>query len=303
MAVPGFQDFMLPMLECIKDGNVYKSLDVIERVASILNLSDDDKSQQNFSKTQAVYYNRAMWARTFLKKAGLLIYPEKGFTQITQEGLELLNTKPKKITVAMLKKYAAFRKFASSKKDEQSDTQTNVTEIEKTPDEMIEDAKAILTADLEDTLLSKIMDNSPSFFEKLVATLLIAMGYGGSVADILQNTGRSGDEGIDGIIKQDRLGLDKIYIQAKRWTGSVSRPEIQKFVGAVHGKNASRGIFITTSKFTGEAISYVKNLNSTIILIDGATLTSLLVEYNVGVQIKDTIAIKKVDEDFFEEIV
>jgi len=166
---------------------------------------------------------------------------------------------------------------------------------------MIQDASSTLQSLLENELMSKILENSPIFFEKMVAKLLLAMGYGGSEKDILQNRGKSGDEGIDGIIKQDVLGLDKIYIQAKRWNGNVSRPEIQKFVGAVHGQNASRGIFITTSSFTSEAKEYAKNINSNIILIDGALLTSLMIKYNVGVQVKNIIEIKKIDIDFFEE--
>ena len=171
----------------------------------------------------------------------------------------------------------------------------------KTPDELIAEARAILTSHLEADLLSKITENSPTFFEELVAKLLLAMGYGGSEKDILQNRGKSGDEGIDGIIKQDVLGLDKIYIQAKRWSGNVSRPEVQKFVGAVHGQNANRGVFITTSSFTNEAREYANNINSNIILVDGKKLAKLMIEYNVGVQVKDTIQIKKIDEDFFIE--
>lgn len=156
-----------------------------------------------------------------------------------------------------------------------------------------------MTSHLEADLLSKITENSQTFFEELVAKLLLAMGYGGSEKDILQNRGKSGDEGIDGIIKQDVLGLDKIYIQAKRWSGNVSRPEVQKFVGAVHGQNANRGVFITTSSFTNEAREYANNINSNIILVDGKNLAKLMIEYNVGVQVKDTIQIKKIDEDFF----
>ena len=199
--------------------------------------------------------------------------------------------------------YEEFKEFQNTVNTDQNKNADVIDNIEtqKTPDELIAEAKSILTSHLESDLLAKILDNSPAFFEELVAKLLLSMGYGGSEKDILQNRGKSGDEGIDGIIKQDVLGLDKIYIQAKRWNGNVSRPEVQKFVGAVHGQNANRGVFITTSTFTNEAKEYAKNINSNIILIDGKMLTKLMIEYNVGVQIKDTIQIKKIDEDFFIE--
>ena len=215
----------------------------------------------------------------------------------------MLNTNPEKITDKMLLQYEEFKEFQNTVNTDQNKNADVIDNIEtqKTPDELIAEAKSILTSHLESDLLAKILDNSPAFFEELVAKLLLSMGYGGSEKDILQNRGKSGDEGIDGIIKQDVLGLDKIYIQAKRWNGNVSRPEVQKFVGAVHGQNANRGVFITTSTFTNEAKEYAKNINSNLILIDGKMLTKLMIEYNVGVQIKDTIQIKKIDEDFFIE--
>lgn len=212
----------------------------------------------------------------------------------------MLKTNPEKITKTSLLQYDEFRDFQNTVNIEQNETDTpEVAEKEKTPDELIAEARTILTSHLEADLLSKIAENIPSFFEELVAKLLLAMGYGGSEKDILQNRGKSGDEGIDGIIKQDVLGLDKIYIQAKRWSENVSRPEVQKFVGAVHGQNANRGVFITTSSFTNEAKEYANNINSNIILVDGKQLAKLMIEYNVGVQIKDIFQIKKIDEDFF----
>ena len=265
-------------------------------------MTDEDKQEKLPSQTQATYYNRAMWARTYLKKAGLLNYPARGVIRITQRGLDLLNTNPEKITKDSLMQYDEFREFQNTVNTEQNNSlNSENVEEQKTPDELIAEAKAILTSHLEADLLTRVLENSPTFFEELVAKLLLKMGYGGSENDILQNRGKSGDEGIDGIIKQDVLGLDKIYIQAKRWSGNVSRPEVQKFVGAVHGQNASRGVFITTSSFTNEAKEYANNINSNIILVDGKLLTKLMIEYNVGVQIKDTIQIKKIDEDFFIE--
>ena len=302
MAVPSYQDFMLPTLKLIADNCEHKSRDIVERAADVLNLTDEDKQEKLPSQTQATYYNRAMWARTYLKKAGLLNYPARGVIRITQRGLDLLNTNPEKITKDSLMQYDEFREFQNTVNTEQNNSlNSENVEEQKTPDELIAEAKAILTSHLEADLLTRVLENSPTFFEELVAKLLLKMGYGGSENDILQNRGKSGDEGIDGIIKQDVLGLDKIYIQAKRWSGNVSRPEVQKFVGAVHGQNASRGVFITTSSFTNEAKEYANNINSNIILVDGKLLTKLMIEYNVGVQIKDTIQIKKIDEDFFIE--
>ena len=301
MTVPSYQDFMLPTLKLIADNCEHKSRDIVEQAADMLGLSEDDKQEKLPSQTQATYYNRAMWARTYLKKAGLLEYSERGVIKITQRGIDLLNTNPNKITKNTLLQYDEFKEFQSSVNVEQNTNSNDVPEEQKTPDELIAEAKSILTSHLEADLLAKIAGNSPAFFEELVAKLLLAMGYGGSENDILQNRGKSGDEGIDGIIKQDVLGLDKIYIQAKRWTGNVSRPEVQKFVGAVHGQNANRGVFITTSSYTNEAREYANNINSNIILIDGKMLAKLMIEYNVGVQIKDIIQIKKIDEDFFIE--
>ena len=302
MAVPSYQDFMLPTLKLIADNCEHKSRDIVERAADVLNLTDEDKQEKLPSQTQATYYNRAMWARTYLKKAGLLNYPARGVIRITQRGLDLLNTNPEKITKDSLMQYDEFREFQNTVNTEQNNSlNSENVEEQKTPDELIAEAKAILTSHLEADLLTRVLENSPTFFEDLVAKLLLKMGYGGSENDILQNRGKTGDEGIDGIIKQDVLGLDKIYIQAKRWSGNVSRPEVQKFVGAVHGQNASRGVFITTSSFTNEAKEYANNINSNIILVDGKLLTKLMIEYNVGVQIKDTIQIKKIDEDFFIE--
>lgn len=302
MAVPSYQDFMLPTLKLIADNCEHKSRDIVEKAAEALNLSEEDKQEKLPSQTQATYYNRAMWARTYLKKAGLLDYPARGVIKITQRGLDLLNTNPEKITKDSLMQYDEFRDFQNTVNTEQNNLLNEKnTEEQKTPDELIAEAKAILVSHLEADLLTRVLENSPTFFEELVAKLLLKMGYGGSENDILQNRGKSGDEGIDGIIKQDVLGLDKIYIQAKRWSGNVSRPEVQKFVGAVHGQNASRGVFITTSSFTNEAKEYAKNINSNIILVDGKLLTKLMIEYNVGVQIKDIVQIKKIDEDFFSE--
>lgn len=301
MAVPNFQNFMLPILKLISDGSEYKSRDIIEKAADVLGLSEEDKQEILPSQTQATYYNRARWASTYLKKAGLVVYPERGMIEITKQGIDLLKTNPDKITKKILLQYDDFKEFQNTVNAGQNVSGSDVSEEEKTPDEKIEQAITEITSDLETDLLAKIKAKTPAFFENLVAELLVAMGYGSSKKDILQNRGKSGDEGIDGIIKQDVLGLYKIHIQAKKWKdeSSVSRPELQKFAGAVLGQHANRGVFITTSTFTSGARQYVDSIDSDIILIDGKMLAKLMIEYNVGVQDKRTIKIKKIDEDYF----
>ena len=292
MTVPSYQDFMLPTLKLIADNCEHKSRNIVEQAADMLGLSEEDRQEKLPSQTQATYYNRAIWARTYLKKAGLLMYPARGVIKITQRGIDMLNTNPEKITDKTLLQYEEFKEFQNTVNTDQNKKPDVIDGIEtqKTPDKLIAEAKSSLTSHLESDLLTKILDNSSVFFEELVAKLLLAMGYGGSEKDILQNRGKSGDEGIDGIIKQDVLGLDKIYIQAKRWNGNVSRPEVQKFVGAVHGQNANRGVFITTSSFTNEAKEYANNINSNIILVYGKQLAKLMIEYNVGIQVKEYIS-------------
>lgn len=303
MAVPTYEYFMLPTLKLIADNCEYNNRDINEKVADMLNLSEEDKQELLPSKAQKTYYSRAGWARTYLKKAGLIYSPTRGVSKITKRGIDLLATNPKTITKDFLMQYDEFKEFLNID-DKNNITLQNVENSiniidQKTPDELIAEANSILTSHLESDLLDRILENSPTFFEVLVAKLLLKMGYGGSEDDILQNRGKSGDEGIDGIIKQDILGIDKIYIQAKRWSEKVSRPEVQKFVGAVHGQNASRGVFITTSSFTKEAVDYAKNINSNIILVDGYLLVKLMIKFDIGVQVKETILIKKIDEDFF----
>lgn len=302
MAIPDYQTFMLPVLKILGDNVVHTNHEIIEILADEFKITEEERKEiYGGNNTKIIFNDRIAWARTYLKKAGLIYYPERLLNKITEAGLNVLKTNPETINYKFLTQFESFKHFRNGGKDETELVIVENCEVNKTPDEMIQDASSTLQSLLENELMSRILENSPTFFEKMVAKLLLAMGYGGSEKDILQNRGKSGDEGIDGIIKQDVLGLDKIYIQAKRWNGNVSRPEIQKFVGAVHGQNATRGIFITTSSFTSEAKEYAKNINSNIILIDGALLTSLMIKYNVGVQIKNIIEIKKLDIDFFDE--
>lgn len=302
MSIPNYQEFMLPTLELISDGTEYKNSEMALEVAKKLNLSETEMQEMLPSGTQEVFYNRAGWARTYLKKAGLIYYPKRGIMQITDSGKKVLESKPQKIDVKFLKQFEIFNAFFNAKKQEEIEA-TDITSDEEreTPDEMIENAKTILSAHLESDLLSNILENSPMFFEKLVAKLLFKMGYGGSEKDILQSCGKSGDGGIDGIINQDVLGLDQIHIQAKRYKSDniVQVGALRDFCGALYGKKNPKGVFITTSSFTRPAIEFAQD--NDLILIDGRKLTKLMLEYNIGVQVKDVIEIKKIDNDFFEE--
>lgn len=302
MSIPNYQEFMLPTLELISDGAEYKNSEMALEVAKKLNLSEVEMQEMLPSGTQEVFYNRAGWARTYLKKAGLICYPKRGIMQITDSGKKVLESKPQKIDVKFLKQFENFNTFFNAKKQEENGTtDTSLDEERETPDEMIENAKTILSAHLESDLLSNILENSPMFFEKLVAKLLFKMGYGGSEKDILQSCGKSGDGGIDGIINQDVLGLDQVHIQAKRYKSDniVQDGALRDFCGALYGKKNPKGVFITTSSFTKPAIEFAHD--NDLILIDGQKLTKLMIEYNIGVQVKDVIEIKKIDNDFFEE--
>jgi len=252
-------------------------LDTIEHLVSEFNLNEDERKELLPSGRQARFNNRVGWARTYLKKAGLIESAKEGYFLITQLGLEVLKEDPERIDIKYLEKYPEFVEFRKAKKDKE------VKIEDATPEEVIESACQGLSDNLGIELLQNVKNCSPAFFERLVIDLLIKMGYGGTRKDAGQAIGKSGDEGIDGIIKEDRLGLDAIYIQAKRWGNPVSRPEIQKFVGALQGQKAKKGIFITTSTFTHEAEDYIKKIENKIILIDGDMLTKLMIDHNIGV--------------------
>ena len=241
-----------------------------------------------------------------MKQAGLLVSSKRGFFNITEEGLELLSTKLSKINISVLENYPKFIEFRNRKKEKsvsETQPQSAVKEIEtnQTPEDALASAYTKLRKALEAEILSSVKDSSPSFFERLVVDLLVKMGYGGSRQDAGRALGKSGDGGIDGIINEDRLGLDVIYIQAKRWEGTVGRPEIQKFAGALQGQRARKGVFITTSNFSKEAQEYATLIESKIILFDGEQLTKLMVEQNVGVSIVGKYEVKKLDSDYFDE--
>ncbi len=235
-------------------------------------------------------------------QAKLLESPKRGLFKITKRGIDLLNQNPQTVNDKTLQKFPEFKEFVSrkNKKSEKIVIQNN-EETLNTPEESLETAYQTIRNALATEIIEKIKSCSPSFFERLVVELLVAMGYGGTLQDAGKAVGKSGDGGIDGIIKEDRLGLDVIYLQAKRWEGNVSRPEIQKFAGALLGNQARKGVFITTSEFTKEAKDYVKTISSNIILINGEELAELMIDYNVGVSVATTYEIKKIDSDYFSE--
>ncbi|MDR3189420.1 MAG: restriction endonuclease [Prevotellaceae bacterium] len=303
--IPDFQTLMLPLLDSVKDKKEYRFNDIVDNLAGKFTLSEEEKKKLLPSGVDFVFRNRVGWAKTYLKKAGLLETPKRGFTYITQRGIDVLKQKPKTINLAFLKKFPEFLEFRSISTEnisaEGASTQNN--EQLKTPEEILDDTYQDIQKTLAQELLDKIQQLSPPSFERLVVDLLVKMGYGGSVKDAGKTTGKTGDEGIDGIIKEDKLGLDIIYIQAKKWQqgNTVGRPEIQRFVGALAGQGAKKGIFITTSSFTKEALSYIPRNETKIVLIDGLQLAQLMIDHNLGVTVQHTYEIKKVDMDYFEE--
>ncbi|MBC7348457.1 MAG: restriction endonuclease [Candidatus Aminicenantes bacterium] len=299
MAIPEFQACMLPFLKVISDGKEYSISEIIDKVSDYFGLSKEERELLLPSGNQAIINNRVGWTRTYLLKAGLIKRTKRAHCAITEEGLKLLESNPDKINIRTLMNYEDFRKWKEATVSGQSieDEQNRF----ETPEEAIEKNAKLINDLLADELLEKVKKMSPNFFENLVLELLLKMGYGGALKEAGSLTGSPGDEGIDGIIKEDKLGLDMIYLQAKRWDNVVGRPEIQKFAGALLGKKASKGIFITTSYFSKDAEEYAKSLDKKIVLIDGKKLAELMIEHNIGVNVQKTIEIKKIDSDYFAQ--
>jgi restriction system protein len=300
MAIPDYQTLMVPLLRFASDGEEHSLRQTIDVLAQEFKLTEAEQKQLLPSGQQSAFDNRVGWARTYLFKAGLLETPRRGFFRIAPRGIEMLKSDPARIDVALLNKYKEFREFRERRVDDGGDTTAATSE--KTPQEVIEAAHANLRASLAAEILETLKGSSPHFFEQIVVDLLVAMGYGGTRRDAGAAIGRSGDGGIDGVINEDRLGLDAIYVQAKRWdTNSVGRPEVQKFAGALQGQGAHKGIFITTSTFSKEAVEYASKISNRIILIDGAKLALYMIDFNVGVTTTATFALKKVDSDYFND--
>ena len=306
--IPDFQTIMLPLLKHVSDGEEYKLDTIVDLMAKHFKITDEQRKELLPSGQTFVFGSRVGWARTYMKKAGLIDTPKRGCIKITDSGLNVLKQNPSGINIAYLKQFPKFIDWQNIKKEDNQNNlglETIQPEIinTQTPEELLESSYQSLRKDLAQDILEKILNLSPAFFERLVVELLVKMGYGGSIQDAGKAIGKSGDEGIDGTIKEDRLGLDVIYIQAKRWQPGnvVGRPEIHKFIGALVGQGAKKGIFITTSSFTKDAIGFIPRNETKIVLIDGIQLSQLMIDYNVGVTLQHLYEIKRIDNDYFEE--
>lgn len=301
MTIPTYETIMLPLLKILGDKKEHLLSEVIEEISETFRLTEKEKKELLPSGTEPIIRNRVRWARLYLERAGLLESVRRGSYRITEKGLRVLQEAPSKIDVKYLKRFPEFVKFRKSKEKREPKAQKKLVES-LNPEELLENAHQRVKAEVVEDLLNEVKKASPRFFENLVVELLVKMGYGGSKKDAGQAIGQSGDQGIDGIIKEDRLGLDRIYIQAKRWEGTVGRPEIHKFVGALKGQGANKGIFITTSVFSNDAKKYAEHIDSPkIVLIDGQKLADLMIEHDVGVFEITSYSIKKIDTDYFAE--
>lgn len=300
MSIPDYQSCMLPLLKFYSDGQDHTFREAVEALAMKFKLTDQERKEMLPSGQQEIFDNRIGWARTYMKKAGLIEAPKRGVNRIMPRGLDVLQKKPERIDInylAQFKEFQEFRALRHPKQDEEQEAEAN----NKTPEEALENAYQKIRNDLAADLRERLKTCSPAFFERLVVEVIVKMGYGGTRLDAGKAIGKSGDGGVDGIIKEDKLGLDAIYIQAKRWENTVGRPEIQKFVGALTGQRAKKGLFITTSEFSADAEDYVSRIEAKVVLIDGETLAQLMIDHGVGVSTVNIYELKKVDSDYFSE--
>ena len=300
MAVPKYETIMLPLLKLAADGNERSLREAIEALAGEFNLSDDHRRELLPSGRQPVFDNRVGWARTYLKKAGLLESTRRGFFKVTDRGLKVLAEGLTTIDSKYLRRFTEFREFQGGGSKEPEEDNGHEPE---TPEEAFEAAYQELRAQLAGDLLDQVKSGTPAFFERLVVDLVLAMGYGGNRKDAGEAIGRTGDEGVDGIIKEDILGLDVIYLQAKKWAGAVPARDVREFAGALQGKRAKKGIFITTATFNSGAIDFASQLpDGKIVLIDGDKLAQLMIDYSIGVTpASETYQLKRIDSDYFGE--
>jgi len=292
---------MKPLLELAADGQEHEFRPAVDRLAAVLGLSQKEREKVLPSGTQSVFDNRVGWALTYLVKAGLMERPRRGFFRLTQRGKEVLQHAPPKLDVKYLQRFPEFMAFRERPATPRRRAGAEETEEQATPEELLEQAYQRLREELATQLLEQVKQCSPGFFERLVVELLVRMGYGGTRADAGKAVGRTGDGGVDGIINEDRLGLDVVYIRAKRWEEPVGRPEIQKFVGALQGNRAKKGVFITTSSFSKEALDYANRIDMRIVLVDGRQLAELMIDHDVGVTTVASYETKRIDADYFEQ--
>lgn len=303
MPIPDFQTITIPLLQFCADQKEHGFREVIEGLVVHFALTEEEQRELLPSGKQTRFENRVYWAKIYLSRAGLLDTPSRGRFIITERGLTCLAEHPQTINIEYLKQFEefnSFRKRSGNTNQKEADNEDSRNQ-DVTPTESLEYAYLQIRHDLNREILTRLKKGSPSFFENVVVEVLVAMGYGGSRKDAGETVGRSGDGGIDGIIKEDRLGLDVIYIQAKRWDNTVGRPEVQKFVGALQGHRARKGVFITTSEFSKEAEEYAKLLDSKVILIDGQKLADYMIDFDVGVSKVASYDVKRIDSDYFEE--
>lgn len=305
MPIPDFQSCMLPILKLAADRDEHSLSEGREVLAAHFGLTDEERSEMLPSGRQRRFDNRVAWAKVYLEQAGLLTSSRRAHFVITDVGLQLLAQNPVRIDIPLLENYPKFKEFRSaSRKSDSTETAAALVLTEAhgaTPEETLEQAYQSIRAELASELLLRVKASSPQFFEELVVELLLKMGYGRNRTEAGRAIGRSGDEGIDGIISEDRLGLETIYIQAKRWEGTVGRPEIQKFVGALHGKRARKGVFITTGVFSSDAKDYVSHIDPRVVLIDGHELAEYMLDLNLGVTPKTNYEVKRIDSDYFSD--
>jgi restriction system protein len=309
MAIPTYEQCMLPVIRVLADNEPKHRTQLSDMMADHFGLSVEEREQLLPSGKATIIKSRTGWALTYLKQAAIVASPKRGWYTLTQRGKDVLASNPQQVDSAYLQKFPEFLEFrARSRTDADESTETApaapkapVATPGLDPEEALEDAYLRLRAEVEAELLETVKAGSPQFFERLVIDLLVQMGYGGSREEAARAVGRSGDGGIDGVIDEDRLGLDVIYVQAKRWEGSVGRPEIQKFAGALQGQRAKKGVFITTSHFTKEAEDYAARIESRIVLIDGRRLATLMFDANVGVAPRVSFTVKTIDGDYFED--
>ncbi|NMB25737.1 MAG: restriction endonuclease [Firmicutes bacterium] len=302
MAIPSYERIMLPLLNLCEDQQIHKMSALQEELADFFGLTDDERNER-LPGGQRKFSSRFYWAGYYLRRALLLHSPERGYLQITSRGLKLLEERPDVIDSKLLRRYPEFVRFKFPTKteasihemDEEDGTRTD------TPIEILEATYLELRQSLVEELLEQTGTRSPGFFERLVIDVLLAMGYGGSREDAGEALGTSGDGGLDGLIKEDRLGLDVLYIQAKRWSDPVGRPVVQGFAGSLDGVGTRKGVLITTSRFTSDAIEYVNRIDKRIILIDGRELAELMIDYGVGVTDVAVYTIRRIDQDYFDE--
>jgi restriction system protein len=299
MAIPDYQTLMLPLLRIASDRKEHSKQEVVNILANQFHLTESERKMLLYSGKQEIFDNRVGWARTYLKKAGLVKSTRWGFFSITEQGLELLKTNPTKIDINVLRKYPEFKDFVPYKSVSTDDSIDALTE---TPKETISKSAQRIHDSLAKEVLQQLKNVSSTAFENIVVDLMVRMGYGGNFKDAVQALGKTGDEGVDGVINQDSLGINRVYLQAKRYTDkSVGHPEIRDFIGALDFKHADCGIFITSSFFTRDVKESVNLSSKRIVLIDGIQLADLMISHNVGVTIEDTIEIKKIDIDYFTE--